>query len=159
MAISSSQLELLQKMASSRPSNVIEIHQEDVHRQCRIIYRNGDVIEKTSEEVANEIKQLQLLRDIQFSLLVERLTEWCKSNPENLLMACFVPSSDHSRVYFFAVQTSNKYCHEFSRSLTRLEIEVEDSEQFNLINLKVLELPKMSEEDMHNFVVSYNSSL
>jgi len=158
MSVSPPEIEALQETVSSNPLDVIEIHQEDIHRQCRIIYRNGDVIEKTSEEVADDVKKLCILRELQFSSLFKRLTEWCKVNPDNLLMACCERSEDYSKAYFFAVQNSNAYCKEFSRSLTRLEIEVEDSEKFNLINLKVFELPEMDEDTMQKFVANYTSN-
>ena len=148
---------------------VTEIFQEDIHRTLRVIYRDGDVIEQSAEEIAHAIQQLRIHKESeakwkkglesQFSSLLERLSEWCRVNSANLSMACCVPSKSYSTVHFFAVQNSNAYNQEFSQNLTRLEIEVEDSEQFCLISMKVLELPQMGEESVHKFIANYTSSL
>ena len=160
-------IEVYQDTTSSS-ANLTEIYQEDVHKTLRIIYRDGNVVEKTAEEIANDIHQLRIYKEteeklkrsleIQLSQLSKRLMEWCKVNSSNLFMACCVPVKNYSRIFFIVVQNSNAYNEEFSRNLTRLEIEVEDSEKFCHINMKVMELPMMSEADIYNFVHNYTSN-
>jgi hypothetical protein len=161
--------DILRESPPSHSSLTTEVFQEDVHRTLRVIYRDGGVIEKTHDEIAHDIQQLRIHRENevklkkglenQFSLLIDRLKKWCEDNSDILSMACCVPSVDYSKVYFFAIQNNNAYNQEFSQNLTRLEIEVEDSEQFYLVNMKVLELPKMDEEAVQKFVNNYTSSL
>ena len=155
------------KQATSRPVVPTEIYQEDVHKMLRILYRNGEVVEVTAEEIANDIKQLRIYKETeeklkrsletQLSSLSKRLVEWCEANSSNLFMACCVPVKNYKRLYFLAVQNSNAYNEEFSRNLTKLEIEIEDSEQFCHINMKVLELPKMDEKGIYEFVYNYTA--
>jgi hypothetical protein len=161
------QTETFQEITSAISTNVTEIFQEDILKTLRFIYRDGGVIEETAEEVAHNVRQLHTYKETevklkkslenQFTLLSKRLMEWCEVNSANLFTACWVPIK--SEVYFFAVQNSNAYSEEFSRNLTRLEIEVEDSEQFFLITMKVLELPKMDEKSVHEFVSNYTSGI
>jgi len=144
-----------------------ELHR-DTHQEIRIVYRDNRIIETTAKEIADEISGVRLREEtetklkksleIQYSALSARLRKWCHDNGEHLFFACQVPSKDYSEVHFFAVQNSNHYIEKFSRNLTRLEIEVEDSEKFSMISMKVLELAKMDEGAVQNFVSNYFSS-
>jgi hypothetical protein len=113
------------------------------------------IIQQKKTELKQKINKKSLER--QLSALFELLKEWSDVNSANLTMAMahWVPQT--SRVYFFAVQNTNTYDREFSQNLTQLEMDVEDSEQFDLVSMKVLELPKMSADVVCRVISNYTS--
>ena len=156
----------------SHPTEVVtEIYQEDIHRLLRFMYRDDSVIEESVETIAQYVKQLHIFNELkqkqqnslmaQLSELIKRLVTWCQANAEQLSMPYLAwperQESANFEVYFFAVQNSNQYNEEFSRNLTRLEIEIEDSMQFSSVDLRVMELPKMNEKDVCEFAQIYTS--
>jgi len=161
------------KATISKEADVKEVYEVDGGKvMVRILFRDGDVIEMTANELADDVRQQRIYResiakvqkslDTQFIALSKLVENWRRSNSENLLR-CVIAYSDTqcqncSVVYFFAVQNSNEYNEKFSRSLTQLELDVENSEQFNMVNMKVLELPKMDLEQVKEFVNNYISS-
>ena len=111
----------------------------------RVIYRDGKIV----------VSELRNFASFYTLPLVHRCAEWCVGNREHLLMACYTLSDDCSAVGFFAVQDSNQYNEVFSRSLTRLQMEVEDSEGYANMRLVVMELPKMDEASLREFASNY----
>ena len=117
-------------------------------------YRNGEAIGKTDEAIAHYAEQTHGLKknkrqrksiEGQLTSLLVRVVEWSKDNSAHIFVSYLTLAdsgqSANLEVHFFAVQNDNVYDAEFSRSLTRLEIEIENSTQFSLIRLKVMELP------------------
>jgi hypothetical protein len=149
----------------------IDLYEEDGARKLRFIFRNGEVVDESAETVAHYIKQLHTLRGSkekqkesiahQIALLSERLTQWCRDNSAHLFMPYLalsdVKDASNLEVYFFAVQNSNEHNEDFSRNLTRLEMEIEDSTLFSTIDLKVMELPKMDEDAVRKFMQDYTT--
>ena len=166
-------IEALLEAGVAFPTSVgtAEVYQEDVHKIIRILYRDGSKIEETAEGVANIVKQSHIYRvalekmrktiETQLWELSNRILQWCNDNSEHLFCGIMAYSEEPRKncfdVHFFAIQNSNHYNDEFSRNLTRLEIEIEDSEQFSWIDMKVLELPKMDEEHIQKFVHNFTS--
>lgn len=167
--------ELLQKEVPVLPArcDVSEIHQEYPHKKVQIIYRDGSKIEQSEEEVADAVRQshvykmsldkMQKTIETQLYELSSRLQAWCNANAEHLSYGIVayggVSRKNCFDVHFFAVQNSNTYSDEFSENLSQLEIEVEDSEQFSFVDMKVLELPNMDEERIRKFVNNFITSL
>ena len=159
----------VRKPIANEPLGVVEIYQEDGDRVLRILYNDGDVVETTSGDIAGVIRRLHIHQEneeklrktfeTQLTQLINRLTAWCHANTNNLSMACWVPQNNHSVIHFLVVQADNAYSREFSRSLTQLEIEIEDSEQFSLFIVKVMELPYMDKDSVGRFVQNYTSNI
>ena len=162
-------VETIQKSVANKPLGDIEIHQEDDNRVLRILYYNGDVAETTPRDIADVIKRLHINRaneaklrknfETQLTRLIERLTAWCHANTQHISMAVWVPQDNYSVIHFLVVQNDNVYNEEFSRNLTRLEIEIEDSEPFSHFIVKVMELPHMDEGSIDQFVQNYASNI
>jgi len=128
------------------------------------------MVELTEGGVADDVRHMRVYKkstvgiqkslESQFLALSKMLEEWRLDNAEHLLrcVVAYTETRDCPVVYFFAVQNSNKYNMQFSRNLTLLEIKVEDSEHFDRVNLKVMELPKTDTDDVKKFAVNYACS-
>jgi len=160
------------KPVAPKKARVKDVYEEDGCTVIvRIFFRDGAVVEMTADELADDVRQQRIYKESvekvqkslesQFLALSKILEEWRQDNAEHLFR-CVVAypevQQDCSEVYFFAVQNSNEYNEKFSRNLTQLELNIENSEQFNRVNLKVLELPKMDMEQVKEFVNNYISN-
>ena len=161
-------VEPIRGSVANEPLGDIEIHQEDDNRVLRILYYNGDVAETPPRDIADVIKRLHINREneaklrknieTQLTRLIDRLAAWCHANAHHISMAVWVPQDNYSVIHFLVVQTDNVYNEGFSRNLTRLEIEIEDSEPFSHFIVKVMELPYMDEGSLDRFVQNYTSN-
>jgi hypothetical protein len=116
----------------------VEYHQFAKDFSCgeySIIYQDGKVTDP--EKVI--VVQNGLLKQ-QLSELCTRLKEWCVENQSELNAAYIIPR--HEGFLFLVVQKDNRYNTTFSRNLTLLENEIEESDNFSLIKFKVFEMPK-----------------
>jgi predicted O-linked N-acetylglucosamine transferase (SPINDLY family) len=140
-----------------------KVYEEDLHKTYSVIYRDGMVIERTAEELAQATRTLITTREQtekrreslqqQLLKLYTTLKTWSQENQSELSATYIVPRHEVIGGFLFlAVQKDNKYNAEFSRNLTLLENEIEESNNFNLISLKVFEMPKISEETIQSFL-------
>jgi hypothetical protein len=146
-----------------------QVYEEDLHKIYSVIYRDGVVIERTSEALASAVRELTVAREQsekrnellkrQLLKLYANLEKWCQENQSELSAAYIIPRHEIIGGFLFlAVQKDNKYSNTFSRNLTLLENNIEESDDFSLINLKVFEMPKISEKTIQSFLTIANTT-
>jgi hypothetical protein len=112
------------------------MNKENLHNYS-IIYQDDKIINSDdSTTIQNELLKQQLLK------LCEKLKDWCRENQSELSEAYIIPRREIAGGFLFlTVQKDNKYNNRFSRNLTLLENEIEESDGFRLIDFKVFEMP------------------
>jgi hypothetical protein len=93
----------------------------------------------------------------QFRKLRAKLTGWLQEHGEGIADA-FLTVRD-SALLLLVVRQSEAFHQEFEDALTDLDVAVAQDDEFSLIRLNVLGLPRGSEESIQSFLVSGSANL
>jgi hypothetical protein len=93
----------------------------------------------------------------QFRKLQATLSSWVKDHAADVAEA-YLTVRD-AALLFLVVQSGEAFRQELEDSLTDLDLAVAQDEEFNLIRLQVLALPRASEESVRSFLVSGSANL
>jgi len=94
----------------------------------------------------------------QVQQLEERLQDWCQEHASEISMACLVPSMIQNKLWFVVMKKDRCYSQDFARELTKLEIDIEDSESFDSIELCVMDFPNMPENQFEQAIMELHTS-
>ncbi len=93
----------------------------------------------------------------QFTNLHAKVSAWVATQDHHVSKA-FLTARD-SAILLLLVQKSPSFDQELEDSLTDLDIEIAQDEEFNLIRLNILALPMASEDSINSFLVSGSANL
>jgi len=145
------------------------IYEEDVHKKYTILFRDGSVIsDRTAEDVAravryteNAVLQNEKLRSHllgQVQKLDERLQNWCQEHSSEISTACLVPSVIQGKLWFAVMKRDRCYSEDFADNLSQLEIDIEDSENFDSIMFCVMDFPNMPRDQFERAIMGLHTA-
>ena len=133
---------------------VIDLHFEDRDGRVKVVPPNRDIMVIPVEEAIAACRAFkdQIEFGDQFKLLLERLGDWILER-KPFLREAFVVVRDQG-LLFLVVMDGVSFDSPFEDELTDLDIEIANNDDYRLIRLDVLALPKCSGDSVNSFLAS-----
>ncbi len=138
--------------STRRPTSIIELHFENQGAQARIVPPDRDVMVMPIEMAIKACRAFndQVRFTDQFRHLVDHLGSWVGVHKADVSSA-YLTLRD-SGLLFLVVSRGSQFNGALEQSITDLDIEVAQDEDYNLIRLGVHVLPECDDESIQSFL-------
>ena len=139
-------------MISTKTKSVWQHLRQEDGGPVMIHTKDGDRFTLPIDDVVNACRSTEKLNQFcqQVSRLLERLAEWLEERKSEIEGAYF--GFEPAGAIFVVVRKAKVFDPGFEDALSMLDVEVAQSEDFSLIRLRVLALPRSSKETVASFL-------